>query len=133
MKNSIIVAIFLIFAGISFLSCTKGTDFSKGTTVAAKWSDNNYYLATISEIKDGKYSVDYADGTKGEVTEDDLKALTPKEEIKAGDKVLAVWAGAKFYSGKILELNEKNALIMWDDGSAQSEVDINKILKLNQE
>ena len=117
-------------SGILFHACNKGNEFSVGMTVAAKWTDNNYYLATISKINGDKYSVNYADGTEGIVTIADLKKLTPKDKLKSGDKVLAVWAGAKFYSGKIIEMNENNAMVVWDDGSAQSEVDYDKILKL---
>ena len=130
MKKSIILTLLLIFSGCIFIACNSGGEFKIGMNVAAKWTDNNYYLATISKVNGEKYSVDYADGTKGEVSLADLKLLTPKEKIKVGDKVFAVWAGAKFYSGKIIEMNEKNAMVIWDDGSAQSEVDYDKIFKI---
>ncbi len=130
MKKTILFTLVIIFSGYLFQACNNKPEFKTGMLVAAKWTDNNYYLATITKINGDKYSVDYADGTKGEVTLADLKVLTPKDKLKAGDKVLAVWAGAKFYSGKLIEMNEKNAIILWDDGSAQSEVDYDKILKM---
>jgi hypothetical protein len=130
MKITIIYSIVFFLSACLLQSCKGSADFSVGKTVACKWTDNNYYLAKIANINDDKYFVDYADGTQGEVNETDLRILTPKEDLKTGDKVLAVWAGVKFYSGKIIEMKEKNALVIWDDGSAQSEVEYDKILKL---
>ena len=55
--------------------------------------------------------------------------VAAKWTLKAGNKVLAVWAGSKFYSGTIKEIKENGAVITWDDGTADSEVAFGKILK----
>jgi len=91
-------------------------------TIAAKWTDNNYYLATISSIKGDAYAIDYTDGSNGEVKITDLKILSEKSELNVGNTVIAVWAGSKFYPGKIKEIKVTGAIITWDDGTADSEV-----------
>jgi len=129
MRKSILVILFIAFSAITFQSCKNSVSFKVGMTVAAKWTDNNYYLATITSINGDKYAVDYTDGSKGEVKATDLKVTNEKSELKAGNKVLAVWAGSKFYSGTIKEMKENGAVITWDDGTADSEVAFGKILK----
>jgi len=130
MKKGLILFVLLALSTIVFYSCKSEPQFKVGTSVAAKWADNNYYLATIATITGDKCTVNYADGTNGEVLLTDLKLFTDKDNLKAGDKVLAVWAGAKLYSGKIKNLTATGAMVTWDDGSADSEVPFGKILKL---
>lgn len=119
-------------SAIAFHSCKSEPEFKAGMSVAAKWADNNYYLATIVSITGEKSAVNYADGTSGDVLLTDMKVFTEKENLKVGDKVLAVWAGAKLYSAKIKEMKETGALVTWDDGSAESEVAFGKILKIEK-
>jgi hypothetical protein len=52
--------------------------------------------------------------------------LTPGREI--GAKVMAQWRGGSYYSGTILEANEGQYLIKWDDGSPQQWTPSNQIL-----
>jgi len=130
MKKGFLFIVLFALSTAVFHSCKSEPQFKVGTSVAAKWADSNYYLATIASITGDKYSVNYADGTSGDVVLADLKLFTEKENLKTGDKVLAVWAGAKLYSGKIKELKATGAMITWDDGSAESEVAFGKILKL---
>lgn len=108
----------------------KAPVFSVGMTVAAKWKDNNYYLAEIKAVNNDKYDVAYADGDKGTVSASDMKEVPAKPALKTGDKVLAVWTTAKFYSGTVQEVKESGAVIKWDDGTAPSEVAFGKIVKL---
>lgn len=132
MKKGIFILLVLAISGLILHSCKSEPQFKVGMSVAAKWADSNYYLATISAINGEKYSIDYADGTKGEAFLADLKAFTEKENLKSGDKVLAVWAGAKLYSGTLKDLKETGAMVVWDDGSAPCEVVYGKILKLEK-
>ncbi len=129
MKKSIFFLLLFAFSAIIFQSCKNKMHFTTGMSVAAKWTDNNYYLATITSINGDTYAVDYTDGSKGEVKITDLKMLSEKSELKVGNKVIAVWAGSKFYSGTIKEIKETGAIITWDDGTADSEVAYGKILK----
>lgn len=111
----------------------KGPTFSVGMTVAAKWKDNNYYLAEIKAVNNDKYDVAYADGDKGTVSADDMKEVPAKPTLKTGDKVLAVWTTAKFYSATVQEVKASSAVIKWDDGTAPSEVAFGKIIPMPAE
>jgi hypothetical protein len=130
MKKILFLTCAVLAGVIMIYSCKSEAQFKSGMTVAAKWTDNNYYLATITSLKGDRYEVDYADGTKGDVALAEMKMLAEKESIKVGDKVLAVWSGAKFYAATIKELKAKGAVVTWDDGTAESEVDYGKIMKL---
>lgn len=130
MKKIIVFSFLLAITGLFIQSCKTEAQFKTGMSVAAKWTDGNYYLATIKTITGETYAVDYADGSSGEVKITDLKMITEKANLKAGDKVQAVWAGAKFYPGKVKELKETGAIIIWDDGTSESEVVFGKIMKM---
>jgi hypothetical protein len=120
----------ILVLGMIIPSCKTEVQYKAGMSVAAKWTDGNYYLATIKTITGDKCEVDYADGSSGEVKVLDLKTITEKTNLKVDDKVLAVWAGAKFYTGKIKEISKMGAIITWDDGTVESEVAFGKILKV---
>lgn len=107
----------------------KAPTFKVGMTVAAKYYDNDYYLAEIKAINNDKYDVAYADGDKASVYASDLKEIPAKLTLATGDKVLAVWQKAKFYPGTVQEVKASGAVIKWDDGSAPSEVAFGKIIK----
>lgn len=107
----------------------KAPTFAVGMKVAAKWKDNNYYLAEIKAINNDKYDVSYADGDKGTVSASDMKEIPAKPALKTGDKVLAVWTTAKFYSATVQEVKANSAIVKWDDGTAPSEVAFGKIVK----
>lgn len=131
MKKSLVLILLVVLSAILYQSCKNEVKFTAGMSVAAKWTDNEYYLATIASVNGDKYAVDYTDGSKGEVKVTDLKMLTEKSELKTGDKVLSVWSGSKFYPGTIKEIKNEAAIISWDDGTADSEVAYGKILKVN--
>lgn len=107
----------------------KAPTFSVGMTVAAKYYDNDYYLAEIKAVNNDKYDVAYADGDKASIYASDMKEIPAKLTLTTGDKVLAVWTKAKFYSGTVQEVKASGAVIKWDDGSAPSEVAFGKIIK----
>lgn len=103
--------------------------FNAGDTVAAEWQSDNWYYATIKTVTGDNYAVDYADGTSGTVTKDKLKVLDKNLKLAVGDKVMAVWSGARFYSGVVQDLKEGGATVKWDDGSDPSFVELGKIYK----
>ena len=131
MKKIIVFSLMIVLSGIFIQSCKTEPQFKAGMIVGAKWTDGNYYLATIKTINGEVYAIDYADGSNGEAKVTDLNVITEKNDLKVGDKVLAVWAGAKFYAGKIKVIKEKGATITWDDGTTESEVVFGKIIKVN--
>jgi len=133
MKHLIgVLCIFLLFFTFSCkkdnVKVTKKA-FDVGSTVAAKWSDGNYYLAVISSISGESYNVNYADGTTGSVTTADILAIPSTTNFSVGDKVIAVWSSARFYPGTIEQLTKGGAMVKWDDGSAASEVAFGQIIK----
>ena len=134
MKNKrflLIIAVFiLLILMVGALSCKKSGKFKIGESVAAKWSDDNYYLAVIKTANGGMYEVDYADGDKGSVQEADILKIDPNISLATGDKVIAVWTTARFYSGVIEEVKSGSAIVKWDDGSEPSEVMFGKIVKM---
>lgn len=124
-----------IFA-LGFTSCGSKPEaaaddpYKVGTHVAAKWSDGAYWGATITGNTGGKYQIKYDDGTSGEVTSADMKSITPKADIKVGDKVLGSWmSNGKMYKGTVESLESDGAMVKWDDGSAASLVPYSNITK----
>jgi phage antirepressor YoqD-like protein len=100
-----------------------------GDNVAAEWMTDSWYLATVKKVTGDKYDVDYADNTSGSVTLAQIKTLDKNLKLAVGDKVMAVWSNAKFYTGAVQDLKEGGATIKWDDGSSPSFVELGKIYK----
>jgi hypothetical protein len=127
---SVLMAFFLAFGFTSCSSTPAEDTYKVGTHVAAKWSDGEYWGATVTGNAGGKYQVKYDDGTEGEVTAADMKSITPQAEIKVGDKVLGVWmTNGKMYKGTVQELQAGGAIVKWDDGSEPSLVAFSNITK----
>lgn len=94
-----------------------------GTSVAAKWGQVSFYIATIEGMDaSGKYLVKYGDGDRGPVAPEDVVPVSAPEPIAVGAHVLACWAGARMYSGTVTARNGDRYTVKWDDGSAPSEV-----------
>lgn len=99
-----------------------------GDTVAALWTDGNYYLATVDEIGDGTVTVTYVDdGSSGTVAVDEVRAI-PDRTFAVGDRVLAVWSAGRFYPGEITAADGDAYVVTWDDGSTPSTVVAAKIV-----
>ncbi len=129
-KNALISLIAVLAIIIGFVSCGKEDPYKVGTHVAAKWSDGDYWGATITGNNGGKYQIKYDDGTQGEVTAAELKSITPKADIKVGDKVLGVWStNGKMYKGTVQEIQGAGVIVKWDDGSEPSLVSFDNITK----
>jgi len=100
-----------------------------GDNVAAEWMPDSWYYATVKKVTGENYDVDYADGTSGTITRGHIKTLDKNLKLAVGDKVSAVWSGARFYAGAVQDLKEGGATIKWDDGSSPSFVELGKIYK----
>lgn len=103
-------------------------NFIVGETVCAAWS-TSWYEAEIVSFTDGIYQIIYSDKTQGNLTSDKLRKVLTKEEIKVGDKVLAVWTSGKYYVGTVKEIKADGAIIAWEDGSSPSLAKFGKIAK----
>lgn len=101
----------------------------KKRVVMAKWTDGNWYLATVTGKDGDVYLVDYADGDKGRVTKAQLKRIPAKIKLNVGDKVWAVYGKARFYTAVVEETRADGAVVKWDDGTAASFVPFGKIAK----
>lgn len=122
-KTVLVAVLVLVFAGGAFGA------FEVGQSVAARWSDGNMYLAVIRAIVGDSYKVDYADGDKGTVTKHQMVPLKARPDLKAGDRVMAVWTRARFYSGVVNEVQGGGVIVKWDDGSRPSFVAFGKVYK----
>lgn len=129
-KSLIFNLLAALVLAVGFVACSKEDPYKVGTHVAAKWSDGDYWGATITGNANGKYQIKYDDGTQGEVTVAELKQITPKADIKTGDHVLAVWStNGKMYKGTVQEIQADGAIVKWDDGSEPSFVSFTNITK----
>jgi hypothetical protein len=99
-----------------------------GDSVAALWTDGNYYLATVSQLGDGNVTVTYVDdGSTGTVKENEVRAI-PEQTFAVGDRVMAVWSAGRFYPGEIASVDGTSYTVKWDDGSTPSTVEVTKIM-----
>jgi hypothetical protein len=101
-------------------------NFTVGEAVSVLWS-TSWYDAEVVSISDNIYTIKYYDGSEAEVTSDQIRKILKKEEIKVGDKVLAVWTTDKYYVGTVKEIKADGAIIAWEDGSTPSLVKFGKI------
>lgn len=107
--------------------------YGTGETVAVRWgSDGHWYIARIQRKVGPAYHVVYGDGTTGSVGGGQIRRCNPAAELKAGDKVVAVWkpSDARMYPAVILSVSPSGVRVKWDEGGATSEVPIGKAAKL---
>ena len=136
----VIVATLLACIGLSACGSSSGgaenepttasstTAFAKGDSVAAKWTDGNLYLASVTAVEGDQIRVTYVDdGTTGSVATADVRSI-PTSALAVGDRVLAVYEGGRLYPGEITEATGTTYTVKWDDGSAPSSVEAGKII-----
>lgn len=104
------------------------SEFTVNQTVAATWTDGNLYLAKVTAAKDGQITVQYADDNSTRtIPESDARAI-PARQWAVGDRVLAVWSAGRFYKGVITKAAADSCEVKWDDGSAPSQVAVDRII-----
>jgi hypothetical protein len=107
---------------------TSATGPKVGDTVAAKWTDGNYWLATVEKVEPAGVTVKYTDdNTTNTVSVTEIRPIAVKS-WSVGDKVLAVWSSGRFYPGTVEKAAGSTYTIKWDDGSTPSEVEATKII-----
>jgi hypothetical protein len=88
-----------------------------GDVVWAKWTDGFHYVATVSAISGETYSVNYADGYKGDVPKADLAPFG----ISAGMVVQCKWSKGGFWPAKVLTVSPGTVEVEFlDDKSHES-------------
>lgn len=112
----------LALAGLGLVGCSSDDlGYEVGDNVAAEWSDGYLYLSEVTEIDGENITVTYLDDdTTGNLTTSQVLAIDEDAEWEVGDRCLAVWAVARFYSGTISEIDGDDYIVEWDDGSSPS-------------
>jgi hypothetical protein len=135
-KTRVLILLMLVVLMAALVGCS-GTDdadtveetgFEVGDTVAAEWVDGRLYLSEITAVEDDQITVTYLDdSSSGTVDESQVRAIDEKD-WKVDDRVLAVWATARFYSGTVTEVLSDGYTVDWDDGSSPSMVTADMII-----
>ena len=114
--------------------------FAVGDAVESRYrGKKKYYPGTIAAVKNGTYTVDYADGeTEKGVAEEMIRALEKKEPVATekddepsvaskfavGDAVEAKFGGGrKYHRGKITAVKDGKYTVEYDDGDVEKGVD----------
>ncbi|MBN1532700.1 MAG: hypothetical protein JXA20_08565 [Spirochaetes bacterium] len=119
----------VLLVPVLFLSCSKVTH-NPGDMVAAKYTDGKWYIAKINSCASGACATEFHDGTVKDIQTSDLKALPTKLELKAGDKVWAVWPTTnEFCDGTVAEVKDTGAEVNWDQGGTPSFVEFGRMTK----
>ncbi len=139
LRTGIVIAVLLLLVagaaacggssgGSSEGSSGASDQIAAGDTVAAKWTDGDYYLATVTNVEGDSISVTYVDdGTSRAVPTADVRTI-PDVTFAVGDRVLAVWSSAHFYPGEVTAVEGTTYTVKWDDGSTPSAVEAGKII-----
>lgn len=128
--RSLAIALVLVASVIALTGCaTKpASRYQVGQTVAAKWTDGNFWLAKVTAADDAQVSVQFLDdNTKLTIAASDVRAIKPTTWA-VGSSVYAVWTSGRFYPGKVTAANGGTYTVKWDDGSAPSPVTADKIM-----
>ncbi len=104
--------------------------FAVGDLVAAVWDDGNFYLANVMGIKGDAVTVKYVDDQSTKTISPDQIVTIEKRTWAVGDRVLAVWALGRFYSGTVEKAAPDGYTIKWADGSTPSVVTPDKIISV---
>ena len=94
--------------------------------VCAKWSTTWWEAKVIGRDGD-RYVVKYGDGTTGTVAAADMRRVLRRGEVRVGQAVYARWMGPHWYAGVVTALDDKGAIVKWDDGSTPSHADFGQI------
>jgi hypothetical protein len=120
----------VILGGLLFGPVPTALAAAKGQVVAAKWGAESWYVATVVNVAGDKLDVLYGDGeSQAGLPATDIRDIPADPQLKAGDKVMAIWSGAKFYPGTVVTANQLSYEIKWDDGSANQWVPAGKVFK----
>jgi len=87
-----------------------------GDVVWAKWTDGFHYVATVSGISGETYSVNYADGYKGDVPKADLAPFG----VSPGMVLQSKWSKGGFWPAKVVAVNPEAVVVEFlDDHSRE--------------
>ena len=105
-----------------------GSQSEVGQSVAARWTDRELSLAHVTAVDGNDLTVQYIDdGSKRTC----LSRMSGRFRLGLGpweDKVLAVWSSGRFYDGVITRAGDDSCEVRWADGSAPSDVPVDRIV-----
>jgi len=89
----------------------------RGSRCLSRWSGDAYwYPATVDDVKDGLYHVNYDDGDAEWRLEKHIREL----RLKRGDRVFGNWQGkGRYYRGVIGDIKGEKLFIQYDDGDQE--------------
>jgi len=88
-----------------------------GDVVWAKWTDNYYYIATITGVKGNNFTVNYADGDSGEVAKTNVRQFG----FTIGQVLESVWSGGGYWPAKIIGIRTDSVDVEFlDDHSRET-------------
>ena len=93
-----------------------------GDTVAAQWSDGNYYIGKVKGAEGDGFHIIYEDGDELTVKPAHIFVMRSDSEFRVGDHVMAVWMGARMFPGVVSAVNADTCVVKWDDGDTPLEV-----------
>jgi hypothetical protein len=102
--------------------------FAADQKVAAKWTDGNYYLATVSNVEGDRVSIVFADDSSTKTVKSSELRPIPIRVWAVGDKVLAVWSTGRFFEGVITNAAPPRYTVKWADGTTPSTVTADRIM-----
>ena len=96
--------------------------YSAGDFIWARWSqDGNLYFAQIIGVSDSTVSVCYTDGTREDLSTDDIFYLP--EALESGLTPFGDWNGGGYhYECVILEMNDTSVLVQYTEDGTQEEM-----------
>lgn len=112
-----------------FVAADPVRDLRPGQIVAAQWH-RQWWRARVVAREDGLFAVRYDDETDGVLSLDEIVPIEPAA-VRAGDRVLAAWAGqARLYPGRAEKVGATHATVRWEDGSPPSEVPLGAVARI---
>jgi hypothetical protein len=101
-----------------------------GQSVAAAWTNQDYYLAKVTKVNDDQITVQFADGLNSSTIDASEVRLIPNHNWSVGDKVMAAGTSGEFSPGTITDADTDvgSYVVKFDDGNQNATVTDDKIM-----
>lgn len=124
---------------VSFEKIVKGFPKSNKPTFAKSTGNEvcievngSFLQAKIMSEKDGIAHVILYDNTEKDLPSASvINPIRDLKQLKAKDKVLAIWASSVYYPGEVVSLEADGIIVRWEDGSKPSFVKTGQFIKKN--
>ncbi len=122
MKKMLLVILALAIPATVMAECKEPpkADLKTGMKVVAQWQGDNWWVAKIDSIKNGKINVTYSDNTKGKNKNTwDVLPYPNANAVpcfKKGDQVVSKWKNDSWWVAKIDKIDGNYANVTYSDG-----------------